>query len=249
MNQEIKQAVDFLVAARHSGQVGARMPEAIRPTSSESAFAIQDGVTEQLGAVIGGWKCLLPPPDKVIAAPIYADNIQSGRYAVKTLSAAAEPEIAIVVGQDLPPKGTPYTEEEIKAAIKEFRLVLEMIGSRYKHPADCTQNELLADGLQNDGMVIGPVVDRPFDQNLSQFQLTLRSAQGEIASFQGKHPNQHPFPPFAWLVNFLNTRGMGLKAGQVVTTGSYAGVIHAPVNIPLQFQYGDMGILEIEFTH
>lgn len=241
-------AVDFLVAARQAGQAGKRMPEAIRPTDSDAAFTIQEGVTAKLGLEVGGWKCLLPFADKVIAAPIYTVNIKSDHYAVKSVSAAAEPEIAIVVGQDLPPKSTPYTEEEIKAAIKEFRLVLEMLGSRYTHPADCTQNELLADGLQNDGMVVGPVIDQPFDKNLSQFPLILSSAQGEIASFQGKHPNQHPFPPFAWLVNFLNTRGTGLKAGQIVTTGSYAGVVHAPVNIPLQFKYGDLGVLKIEFT-
>lgn len=248
MNQPIQEAVDFLVAARQSGQPGKRMPEAIRPVDTETAFAIQEGVTAALGLKIGGWKCLVPSADKVVAAPIYADHIKSGQYPVKSISAAAEPEIAIVVGQDLPPKSTPYTEEEIKAAIKEFRLVLEMLGSRFTHPADCTHYELLAEGLQNDGMVVGPVIDQPFDKNLSQFPLVLSSAQGEIASFQGKHPNQHPFPPFAWLVNFLNTRGTGLKAGQIVTTGSYAGVVHAPVNTPLQFKYSDMGILDIEFT-
>lgn len=249
MDQKIKQAVDFLVAARQAGQPGSRMPEAIRPATSDEAFDIQEAVTKQLGLAIGGWKCLLPPPDKVVSAPIYAENIKTDQYAVNTVSAAAEPEIAFVVGKDLPPKDIPYTEDDIKDAIKEVRLVLEMLGSRYQHPSECTQNELLADRLQNQGMVIGPVIAQPFDQTLSQFQITLRNEQGEIASFQGKHPNQHPFPPFAWLVNFLNTRGMGLKAGQIVTTGSYAGVIHAPVNVPLTFQFGDLGELKVTFTH
>ena len=30
----------------------------------------------------------------------------------------------------------------------------------------------------------------------------------------------------------LNARGQGLKAGEVVTTGSYAGIVDAPVGVP-----------------
>lgn len=248
MEQKIQQAIDFLVAARKADKSGPRMPEAIRPADSDEALSIQEGVTAQLGLPVGGWKCLLPTADKIVSAPIYAENILSDRYPVKTVSAAAEPEIAFVVGQDLPPRATPYTEDEIRAAIKETRLVLEMLGSRFTHPADCTHHELLAERLQNQGLVIGPVIDQPFEKVLSHFPITLSNDKGEIAAFQGKQPNQHPFPPFAWLVNFLNTRGMGLVAGQIVTTGSYAGVIHAPVNVPLSFKFGDLGMLKVTFT-
>ncbi|MEO6565337.1 MAG: 2-keto-4-pentenoate hydratase, partial [Casimicrobiaceae bacterium] len=45
------------------------------------------------------------------------------------------------------------------------------------------------------------------------------------------------------LTNCLATRGDHLRAGQVVTTGSYAGIIEVPLDTPLTFGYGDFGRL------
>lgn len=248
MTDTIEKAAQYLVAARHVQQTGSRLPEALRPTSVEDALAVQERVNTLLQIPIGGWKCLLPPKKGMkISAPIYAENITEQRYSVKGVSAKAEPEIAFVVGQDLPPRVTPYRDEEIRAAIKETRLVLEMIGSRYAHPADCSDCELLADRLQNDGMVVGPCIADAEQQNLSAFPVKLIGPAGEIVALQGKHPNLDPFLPFVWHVHFLNARGMGLKRGQIVTTGSYAGLIHAPLNIPLRFQFGSLGVLSVEF--
>jgi len=46
-----------------------------------------------------------------------------------------------------------------------------------------------------------------------------------------------------WLANFLASRGEGLRAGQIVTTGSYAGAIEVPLDVPLVVTFGDLGAL------
>src|SRR5207253_2939091 len=68
-----------------------------------------------------------------------------------------EPEIAFVMGRDLPARAVPYSDDEIRAAIAEARLVLELITTRYADKASATPAEILADAFNNHGLLIGPV--------------------------------------------------------------------------------------------
>ena len=63
-----------------------------------------------------------------------------------------------------------------------------------------------------------------------------------------RHPNGHPLRSLHWLANYLSGRGEALPAGYIITTGSYAGVIDAPMNTPLTLAYGDLGRFAIEFV-
>src|ERR1700694_5735193 len=123
-------AARHLVAARTARRPGERLPEACRPADVADALAIQERVRELLGTAIGGWKCSLPSAGREIAAaPIFASAITSGS------TWRIEPEIAFVIGNDLPPRATPCSDAELRAAIRETRIVLELIGPRYADPA------------------------------------------------------------------------------------------------------------------
>ena len=63
----------------------------------------------------------------------------------------------------------------------------------------------------------------------------------------GRHPDGHPLKPLVWLANHLAARGDGLRAGQVVTTGSYCGMVDVPLATPLAVAFGDMAKIEVEF--
>ena len=43
------------------------------------------------------------------------------------------------------------------------------------------------------------------------------------------------------------SRGEGLEAGQIVTLGSYAGVLELPLATPLDIRFGDLGTLSVQF--
>jgi 2-keto-4-pentenoate hydratase len=61
------------------------------------------------------------------------------------------------------------------------------------------------------------------------------------------HPNGHPLTPLVWLANFLSGRKETLKAGQIVTTGSYAGIVQVPIDTPLTVEFGGVGSLSVRF--
>ncbi len=73
----------------------------------------------------------------------------------------------------------------------------------------------------------------------------MRSSNETLATREGKHPDGHPLLPLYWLANYLASHGAPLRAGQIVTTGSYAGVLDVPLDTELAFTYGDLGTLTV----
>lgn len=252
MSSIIESAAAFLVAARRTRRPGERLPEPWRPADVNAALAIQQRVTELLALPIGGWKCSLPTPERPVAmAPIYAPTIFV-RSPCPILpiadKARVEPEIAFVLARDLPPRSSPYNEAEIRAAIREPHLVLELIGPRYADPAAASFLEVLADGINNQGLFKGPAVSDALERCLEAFSIEVSAAGATLLSVQGKHPDRHPLLPLVWLTNFLAERGEGLRAGQIVTTGSYCGVVEVALNVDVIVRFGALGVLSIAFT-
>jgi 2-keto-4-pentenoate hydratase len=243
----IESAAAFLVAARRTRRPGKRLPEAWRPADVNAALAIQQRVTELLALPIGGWKCSLPTPERPVAmAPIYAPNIfERSPCPILPIAAKAriEPEIAFVMARDLPPRSSPYSETEIRAAIREARMVLELIGPRYADPTAATFVEVLADGVANQGLFAGPVVANALERALGELPITIDANAKHLHAAQGRHPDGHPLKPLVWLANFLAQRHDGLRAGQIVTTGSYCGVVDVPLNVEVTVRFGDLGVL------
>ncbi len=249
------QAARILVTARRRGVLVERLPVELQPTNVDDGFAIQQEVSHQLGRGILAWKCALPQPGKVIAAPVYDADIHRGDVCRMSgplrAFARAEPELACLLNRDLPPRLEAYSEAEVLDALGHTHLALELLGSRYSHPETLTFPELLADGLFNAGLVIGPRVNSiqgatPADLPV-EFDVSLTSIGEEAVTFAGRHPDRGVLAPIVWLANFLRVRGLGLHAGQAVITGSYAGVLELPVGRELRIGFGNLGTLPITF--
>jgi 2-keto-4-pentenoate hydratase len=245
-------AAQFLFAARKRGTPGPRIPVEFRPADIDDALAIQARVTALVGQPVGGYKCSVPSgPRPVSVAPIFAPTIAPSPYVVLGIDPIAriEPEIAFVMGRDLPTRATPYSEREIRDAIKDVRLVLEILGPRYSEPASVTYPELLADGLANQGLLLGPVLLDPWNSNIETFPIGIRTAAGVVTTYEGQHADKHPLRPLYWLANYLASGDTPLRTGMIVTTGSYCGAVDVPLDIPLTFAFGDLGTLSATLKH
>jgi 2-keto-4-pentenoate hydratase len=252
----IDSAAQLLFDARTSQRTIDRLPPQYRPADGTEGLAIQRRVGALLGQPVGGWKCSVPTDErKMPLAPIFSPAIhEESPCGIVAMSGMAriEPEIAFVVGRDLPPRATPYTDEEIRASMREVRLVLELIGPRYTDPAVISFPELLADNVANQGLFVGPVVEDALSRPLGAFAIAINGPTRMLLTREGKHPDGHPLPPLYWLANFLSRGGYGkdewLRAGQVVTTGSYCGVVDVPLNADLDVRFGGLGTLPVRFS-
>jgi len=90
------------------------------------------------------------------------------------------------------------------------------------------------------------VIPKALDHPLERLHVTIQTPAATLYDKERGHPSGHPMKAFTWLVHFLNSRGQGLKAGQIVTTGSYAGIVEAPLGVPIQVKLDSLGSLQVE---
>jgi len=248
----IEAAALQLLAQRRHRRPGPQLPESCRPQTDDEALAVQRRLALLLDQPIGGWKCSLPTGERKLLAPLYASTItRTSPCAVPAQHAFAriEPEIAFVLARDLPRRTQPYTEDEVRAAIGETRLVVELLGSRFQEPAKIPYPEMLADGANNYGLFVGPVVKDGLARKLDAFPLAIAGPSGAILARDGVHPDGHPLRPLTWLANWLSSNKagwkQGLSAGEIITTGSYAGALDVPLATPLTITFGDLGKVDV----
>jgi 2-keto-4-pentenoate hydratase len=247
-----EKAAQYLFAARTNRQSVARIPVDFRPADMADAIAVQQRVAALVGDRIGGWKCSVPSAARPTAlAPIFASTVRTASPCPMIATGETvkvEPEIAFMIDRDLPARGTPYSEADVRGAIRDTRLVLELIGARLADTSTITFPEHLADNISNQGIFIGPVITNPSAKPLEGFPITVSTPAGVMMTRDGKHPDGNPLGPLYWLANYLAERGDPLRAGQIVTTGSYAGVLEVPLDTPLTFTFSDFGTLAVTLT-
>lgn len=250
----VEEAAQQLVTRRLSATPGARLPEALRPRTLEEALQIQQAFAtrwcEQTDDSIGGWKCLQPTEDKWIIAPIFTSTINSIAPVTAVTTAGKvriEPELAFYLAKDLPLREAPYTATDVDAAIGRTHLALELIHCRYSAPQTTTFADNLADNLVNQGLLVGPPVNGEHAAKASTIYFSAMANGQSVFSGEGHHPNQGPRLPLYWLAEFLRSRGQSLLAGQVIITGSYAGIWEVPTDTELTVDYQGLGTLTASF--
>jgi 2-keto-4-pentenoate hydratase len=220
-----REAAALLIEAHHSRRPIDRLPESCRPATLAEAYAIQDEVTRVLGP-IGGWKVGMGSPDaEPSCAPVYRDAILAAGALLDPTryhGLALEVEFAFRLRRDLPPCAGGYTYDEVAAAV-DFMPLIEVIGSRYRDRTDLSAAEQLADANGNGALILGaPVADwRDLDFRTERVELAI---DGKIVqSACGTHPAGDPVRLVLWQAEHAASRVGGLKAGDIVTTGSLQG--------------------------
>jgi 2-keto-4-pentenoate hydratase len=245
--EQIQHAADHLLHARRTNTPGSVIPDAFRPTDVDSALAIQERVMEQLGETIGGWKCAATD-SPVIVAPVFTSALHRlSPVKVANPKGQIEPEIAVETWRDLPPRDTPYTDAELREALVAVHFVVEILATRYADKLSAGPIDLLADNYNNEALFIGQklpmeIIDGP----LEVLPVKISSADAVYCERDGKHPSGHPMKAFSHLVRFLNKRGQGIKRGEIVTTGSYVGIVEVPLNTNVEVKLGSFAPIHLE---
>ncbi|WP_254843539.1 2-keto-4-pentenoate hydratase [Shewanella sp. UCD-KL21] len=198
-----------------------------------------------------GWKCLTPREDgSIIAAPLLGQVVTTrSECQIKAVNEQAliEPEIAFLLKSNLP-SGKRYSEAEIDAAIGKTHMALELIQPRFSPGYKASHYERLADGLSNQGLFIGPEIDKALAYHASSIAISVTQSAVKT-EYDGVHPCDLPQKPLYWLVNYLSELGIDLKAGEFIITGSYCGVVKVAMDAPLSVSYENLGEFEVSFSN
>jgi len=229
------QAAAMLVSARTSGKPLASLdPHA--PKHLAQSYAIADRVAELLDEPTLGWKigCTSAYAQKVLKS----DGPISGRMHTihqsgVTLTASDHPnaqlegELAFTLAADLPLRSEPWTADEVRAAVASMHPVIEVVGGRTEVFLDAPVLTICADSGGNSCLILGDAVDdwESLDLRVTAGAMTV---DGELTgSGTGADVLGHPLEALAWLATHLGQRGIALKAGEIITTGTCTQVTPA----------------------
>jgi 2-keto-4-pentenoate hydratase len=242
-------AAKALALARRDGR---RVPPSmLRPADRHEAYAIQDATIAALGD-IGGWKVGAKSPHvEPTCAPLPAAGLLPDGALLRGPAwrlRGIEVEVGFELGADLPPRAAPYTPAEVAAAIASVLPVIEVVETRLADWLGAGAQAQLADLLSHGALVLGR--RQPFAPawlDLKRADVTLRFDDQVVAHTVGEHPCPDAAALLVWLANHCSARGAGLRAGQVVTTGSCTGMLFACEGTAVRAEVSGLSPLSLSF--
>ncbi|MCZ6586386.1 MAG: fumarylacetoacetate hydrolase family protein [Alphaproteobacteria bacterium] len=215
------------------------------------AYAVQDLVMGGLDADLGGWKTSAPDPHSVpITAPIYSALLhRTGTQvpASQLFVIGIEGEIAFRMKRDLPPLGRPYSREDLLAAVGEMLPAIEIVDTRMTNGLEESRHLILADNQSNGGLVIGPGIANWRNLDLSRQPASV-TVNGQV-KYSGIAANRAGdlFRLMAWAADHCATRKRPIRAGDIITTGTYTGMILVEPGAEVVVEFPEIGRVEVSF--
>lgn len=245
---DLRAATEALLQARRSRDWIAVLPDGARPQDEAEAYAIQDAVAAALAPEQGGiaaWKVGAANPEaSPFAAPILAGTLRfddspfaPGFFQVM----GVEAELAYRMGRDLPPRAEPYAPEEVLDAVASLHPAIEIADTRFMGLNTTDRLSHLADQQSHGALIVGPALTdwRGVVPTAQPFILRLN---GQVAAEgRGGNPAGDPARLLHWMANHAAARHGGLKAGDVVTTGSCCGAIPVPPGTVVEAEFPGIG--------
>lgn len=217
----------LLLAQRANGTTLADLPADLVPQSAAEAYAIQDELIAALGPV-GAWKVQPIPAgggwpmcSPILARDVHQSDVQLQSAGLPGL--AIEVEVAVTIGSDLPGKPGGYAPQDMKAAVRSLHVALEVLASRYRERTGVPMLAGIADLQSSGAVVVGPAVLPGEWPEFGQQRMALSFDGVEVQTTPGNSTTENLLAALAWLADHCASRGLPLKAGDLVITGSRIG--------------------------
>lgn len=232
----------------------------LKPSSMEEAYAAQTALLElwrEAGVGrIAGWKIALTSKamqelcgiDQPCVGGMLDSSFHRGPYVVSAgefVRLGLEFELAVRIGQDMDAAGGPYDADSARSHTAAAAPAFELIEDRGADYADFDAASIVADNTWNGGVVLGDDIDgwREVDWTAAPVTLTYNGAKEHADTGEAMGD---PFAALAVVANNLIERGLMLRAGDVVITGSTLKTRFAEVGDRARYEIDGLGAVELE---
>jgi 2-keto-4-pentenoate hydratase len=256
------EAAEILAQARRSGINIDALPEHLQPQSIDEAYQIQGlliPLIEELsngkrfgykgGATAEGPQKLLGIDHPFMGVLISSYCLNSGDTVPADACKAKllEMEFAFRMSEDLPPAAAPYDVGGVLAAVGSFLTSIEVVDLRYTVGMGAGGLQVIADNSAAGFWVQG---EEFTDLNMVDFDdhAASLSINGEFV-VDGNCSNVlgNPLNSLTWLANTLCMRGEYLKAGEIITAGSFMSPTPAQAGDEAVADFGALGKVSVRF--
>lgn len=169
-------------------------------------------------------------------APVPTDNFVQPKV---------EPEIAFVLGRDV--SGPNATVAQVMGAIEYVVPALEIIDSRVRD-WQIGLLDTVADNASSGGVVLGSRPTALVDQDLRLTGCNLYVNGRIVGTGAGGAVLGSPLTAAVWLINTLGARGVTLRAGQVVLSGSVTAAVSVARGDTVSAQIAGLGTVTTRFV-
>ena len=227
------------------------------PPDPATAYRVAGLVAEELGWPVLGWKIAAFKAEMQQAlrtdSPIYGRTYFVTETPItvvhaKLASPIPEVEFQARLGADLPPRAKPYSVEEVTEAVASLHPGLELAECRFIHDAAFPPlPAILADGAGSGTIVYGPAIADWKSRDIASQEATLSSNGRLRRKGTAGAALDHPMAPLAWLANELSRTGVGMKAGEMVSTGTLTGMLAPKPGETYVADFGSFGSVSVSF--
>ena len=258
--EQHEQASDLLWNNWREGRKLSALPDAIRPTTREDAYAIQALLERHTTAPLFGWKIAATSRagqihigvDGPIAGRLLAEQAQHSGASMPLTGnemRVAEPEFAFRMARDLPPRAQAYTVDEVMDAVATLHPAIEVPDSRYQDFVHVGAPQLIADNACAHRFVLGPATTASWRAIDLVEHAVAAEVMGKLQR-DGKGANVLGDPRLAltWLANELSGLSITLRSGQVITTGTCMVPLKVAAGDEVVADFGPVGRVSVSFT-
>jgi len=221
------------------------------------AYAIQEAFVRSCGLKVVGYKigCASRESQALVGAsgPFAARIFAPTRFDSPAqilvrdfFSIGVEAEFGFTMGAPLAPRGPMYGRTEVARAIAAVAPVIEICDTRLQNWRAARIEEIIADNGFHGGLVVGPAIPQWESIDLTHCEVTL-SIDG-VTRGQGASEGTlgDPLDGLVWIANELARRGYGLKANDIVATGTWTGLhfVREPSAVVVA-DFGALGRVEL----
>jgi 2-keto-4-pentenoate hydratase len=236
------------------------LPAECRPQNRIEAYAIQSEIAKQSGQRVIGWKIAATSEagqqhirvDGPIAGPLLSARALEAGAAIPLAGSnmkVVEAEFAFRMARDLPERPEAYSAEQVLSAVASLHPAIEVPDSRYADFTRVGTAQLIADLACGCWFVIGPEVRADWRaHDLVRHGVALWRNGAFAGRGSGVNVLGDPRGALAWIANELRIYGGGLRAGDVVITGTCVTPVPVAAGDAVKADFGDLGALEVRFV-
>jgi 2-keto-4-pentenoate hydratase len=261
MSQDVNGAVQMLTTARRNHEQLADFPA---PADLATAYAMQEaGISAILDVTGGGhpigWKCgatnetamgnfkLAEPFRARLLSPFAFDHPAVISWA-GCLTPALECEVAFRMGRDLDPAKAPFDAAVVEAAVDAVMPAIEVIDFRVKAAPSKGGLTVIADAGGAGFWVRGAATTDWSGLDFTGIAVELKVNGQTVQTGSSAAVLGNPLNSLAWLATDLAKQGKGLRAGEVVTTGTCTPVHPVKQGDEVHASFAGLGEVKVRFA-
>lgn len=234
--------------------------ENVRPSNRADGYAIQRALAALSGQAIVGWKIAATSVagqahigvDGPLVGSLLANRVLEHGATVSLAGnrmRVAEAEFAFRFMRSLPPRDRAYDRDEVLEAVGSVHPTIEIPDSRYDDFVRVGAAQLIADNACASWLLVGPACGREWTSRDLDAH-TVRGSLNGIAAVDGIGANVlgDPRTALTWMVNELRVYGDGIRAGDLVTTGTCIRPVTIAPGDRFHADFGELGTIDVVLT-